>query len=178
MTDPKTLIRRGLDKGQAISKNPIHPAPRLAVLAGLKGDLPAIKTLKSAVIAAHAQVEQIRAATTAAIEEKSVNIRAKYAKEMFIPGSRPGIKRSLSPAERKQWANSEIADVEKDVRAINTELLAKNMTAIREARAKLDLMKTMWSDPVRVLLRSTLASEERATMVGNSAIRATGSWSK
>ena len=75
MTDPTKLIRAGLDKGQAVTSNPTYPAPKLADLAGLRGDLPSIKTLTSAVIAGHAQIEAIRAATVDAIDQQTAKIR-------------------------------------------------------------------------------------------------------
>ena len=60
-----------------------------------------------------------------------------------------------------------IRAMEKEVRAINAETITNHMTEIREARAKLNLMAELWADPVRVLMRSTLASEARAIYADN-----------
>ncbi len=44
---------------------------------------------------------------------------------------------------------------------------AKAVEVLREAKANLDLVRDLWASPVAVLMRSTLASEKRATYARN-----------
>ena len=75
MTDPTTKIARGIQSGEGYTtKNTTRTPPRLAALANLRGDLPAIKTQRSAVITAHAALESINTATVRTIKTQTAAI--------------------------------------------------------------------------------------------------------
>lgn len=168
-------IRAGLDKGQHTSKttatSPTGPNnPRLADLANLRGDLPAIRTQRSAILKAAAAVESIRAGVASHIEAERERLREHFAgigfqEERTDKGT---VKSDLIGATaRRSMTDTAIRDMERAARDTYQDTLRGHMAELRAARGRLELMAELWADPVRVLMRSTLESDRRATYADN-----------
>lgn len=173
MSNPKSMIRAGLDKGEGFTtKTPRRgmTPPRFARFAGRRVGLTDLKISRNDIAKLHARLKEIRGAVTAALTEQGAAIRAKYDAEGWLPGERDGHRIDhLGPDRRRVMTDRALVVMRKEVVALVNDEVSGILLKLNEAKADLADARAAWVDPVTVLMRNTLASSERQVFMDNMA---------
>lgn len=165
MANPTATIRAGLDAHERAKVGPTKP--KLAVLAGVTGDIPSISKICASVRNARARLVQLRAFEVTDAAKAVDAIRLDW-KDRGVSIDENNIRSdSFTGTERRKFIEADVKAARKERMAATADERAKLAGTLREAKASLDLVRGLWSSPVAVLMRSTLASERRATYTAN-----------
>lgn len=161
MATPTQKIRAGIDRIDAAKSMP--GTPRLAALAAAPSSIPSLFEITGKVTKARKRIHKLRDASAQAVKEQTEKITAEYAERGWQENDNgKGRVDILGATKRQRLMEGEVLRFRKAENAATVEERNELLTELRQARQTLNLVRTTWSSPLAILMRSTLGSEKRA----------------